>query len=119
MKKYMLLLIMMLFVANGANALFVEGLEDVPLYEGLEQNEDEHISFGNEGGRFVDGVYEGKGIELAEVMSFYQTSLPALGWVLVEETANRISFEREGELLEIICESKNPFRLRITVKSKN
>ena len=58
-------------------------------------------------------------LRFGKVKTFYQETLPQLGWKQTEDSADKIIFYREGEVLEIIRESAFPLRVYITVKSKS
>ena len=105
-------------VCSSALGAFIDGLEDVPVMEGLVQTQNENISFGNEESRFVEAVLSGKDFSFAQVEKFYQKTLPQMGWVYQGKREDTIIFEREGEVMEIKRESESPLRVIITVKSK-
>ena len=101
---------------NAAN--FVEGMEDVPLMDGLSQITQDDISFGNEETRLLEAYLTSRRLKFATVANFYRESLPQLGWIYQGNRGNNLLFYREGETLEIIKESVKPLIIRITVKSK-
>ncbi len=116
MKKY-LALIAFLFFYNNASAAFVEGLEDVPLMDGLEQITNDTLSFGNEESRLVEASLKGNK-KFNEVVTFYKKTLSQMGWIYQGKRENTFIFEREGEVLEITKEQKKPLIIRLVVKSK-
>lgn len=77
---------------------FLKSIEDVPLPKGMTE-QGEPVVFESEQGRVVKATAEGQ-VGSAEISSFYKTSLPALGWELVEGPAGLV-FEREKERLTI------------------
>ncbi|MBE6445463.1 MAG: hypothetical protein E7019_05400 [Alphaproteobacteria bacterium] len=105
-------------VCSSAWATFIDGLEDVPIMEGLVQIQNDNISFGNEESRLVQAVLSGKNFSFAEVEKFYQKTLPQMGWIYQGKRENTIIFEREGEIMEIKNENASPLRIIVTVKSK-
>lgn len=117
MKKLILLLAACL-IAFRAEAAFIEGLEDVPMPEGMAQPSNDNISFGNEESRYVDTLLTSNSLKFEQVQQFYAKNLPELGWHFQGSRAGTLVFEREGEVLDISCESKKPLVVRITVKSK-
>ncbi len=117
--KYLLAAGIFLCGGQAVAATFIDGLEDVPVMEGLKQEKNDAISFGNEESRLVEAVLTSDKIRFGKVKSFYQETLPQLGWKCTENSAEKISFYREGEVLEIIRESAFPLRVYVTVKSKN
>ncbi len=103
---------------NTASAAFVEGLEDFPIPDGLEQIENAGLNFGNESIRLVEIYMESHSLKFAEIVHFYKDTLPQLGWKLVKKYSDRIVFEREGEVAEIKKESTNPLIVSLSLKSK-
>ena len=86
-------------VSNISFALkFIKGLEDIPLYKKMEYVEDSLILFDKIDGRYVSVEINGDYGE-EEVIDFYKTILPNLGWR--EKTS--LIFHRNNETLEIIC----------------
>ena len=102
----------------SAKAAFIEGLEDIPVMDGLQQAANDNISFGNEESRFVEVVLTSATSKFANVRNFYTSTLPQMGWIFQGQRDNTLLFEREGEVIEISAESKEPLTIRITVKSK-
>ena len=98
---------------------FIEGLEDIPLAEGLTQIESESLNFGNEESRLIEAYFKSDTSDFEDIAAFYNTTLPQMGWKMKKTTKLSIVFEREGEVLEIKTESEKPLKIRLTVKSKN
>ena len=123
MKKHFVILsliIVSLLSWNRAQAIsFVEGLEDVPLAEGLAPVENGVLTFGNEETRLIEAYFTSQTTNFEAVASFYKNTLAQMGWILKNQTSGRLVFEREGELMEINQEHLRPFVVRLTVKSKN
>ena len=113
-----LLLIMMFGILPVSAAEFVEGMEDVPLMNGLAQITKDDISFGNEETRLVEAYITSKKNKFSEVAEFYKDSLPQLGWNYQGNRGSSLLFYREGENLEIVKESSNPLIVRLTLKTK-
>ena len=111
-----LLFLTLVSTVNAAN--FVEGMEDVPLMDGLSQITQDDISFGNEETRLLEAYLTSRRLKFAAVANFYRESLPQLGWIYQGNRGNNLLFYRDGETLEIIKESVKPLIIRITVKSK-
>lgn len=107
-----------LIFSISANAAFIEGLEDVPVMEGMQQVSNDSISFGNEESRFVEATLISTTNKFVNVRDFYTSTLPQMGWVFQEQRDKALLFEREGEIIEINNEEENPLKIRITVKSK-
>ena len=105
-------------------AQFVDGMDDVPLPEGMMQITQDDFSFGNEETRLLEAyLTEVRGakkqkMRFAKVSDFYQESLPQLGWIYQGNRGNDLLFYRDGETLEVVRESVSPLIVRITVKTK-
>lgn len=97
---------------------FVEGMDDVPLCEGLQQISQDDISFGNEETRLLEAYFTAKKLRFNKVADFYRESLPQLGWIYQGNRGNDLLFYRDGETLELVKESVSPLIIRITVKTK-
>lgn len=97
---------------------FIDGLEDVPLMNGVTQIQKDTISFGNEESRFVEAYLTSSKIGFKAIENFYVKTLPQLGWNYQGKDGNILLFYRENEMLEIVRESAKPLEVRITVKNK-
>lgn len=97
---------------------FIDGLEDVPLMNGVTQIQKDTISFGNEESRFVEAYLTSSKIGFKAIENFYVKTLPQLGWNYQGKDGNTLLFYRENEMLEIVRESAKPLEVRITVKNK-
>ncbi len=113
-----LLFLTLLSFSLTTKAAFVEGLEDIPILEDLEQIKNGNLSFGNEEIRLIETYLTSQSLDFAEVCAFYSETLPQLGWIKKYEGQNRLLFERDGETLELSRESTKPLVIRLTVKSK-
>ena len=109
------------FISFASAAGFIEGLEDVPIMDGLIQLPGEDVSFGNEESRFVEARLESTNdrIRFPDVEKFYRDTLPQMGWYLKENRPDIIIFTRDSELMDIAIDSSAPLTIRITVKSQN
>lgn len=105
--------------STQVKSAFVEGFEDIPLAEGLNQIEKGALSFGNEEIRLIERYLTSATLTFSEVINFYGETLPQMGWNKKSESETKTSFERDGEILEISEESNKPLIVRLTVKSKN
>jgi len=105
-------------VSTAKDIKFIDGLEDVPLMSGLEQNTHNTVSFGNEEARFIESYLTSTKIGFKAVEKFYTESLPQLGWVYQGTADNSIIFYRDGESLTFHKESSKPLKIRITVKNR-
>ncbi len=119
MKKYQaVLLLVCALLCRNVQAAFVEGLEDFPVPEGLEQIENASLNFGNEEIRLVEVYMTSEKLNFKQVTGFYKDTLPQLGWKKISESAKRCSFERENEVVEISAETLKPLVINLVLKSK-
>ena len=81
---------------------FVNGLEDVPLYENMVNNIDSLVLFDSSEGRVVSTEVFGN-VKIKDVQDFYKSILPNLGWVKNESNY----FSRGNETLEIRFSTKD------------
>jgi hypothetical protein len=82
--------------AAGQAQAFLEGSEDIPLMAALAPVPETGLVFDSPAGRIVESFAAGP-TSRAEVLAFYNETLPALGW----EAQSRVLFEREGERLTL------------------
>jgi len=108
-----------LFCIGQPRAEFVDGIEDIPVMDGLRQQHNENVSFGNEQARFVEAYFSSRTLTFRQVARFYRDTLPQLGWKSIEENSGRLIFERDMESLKIVQEKASPLLLRITLTSKD
>ena len=101
---------------------FIEGMDDVPLPQGMSQITQDDFSFGNEETRLLEAYLTPAAKQtktsFAKIADFYKESLPQLGWIYQGNRGNDLIFYREGETLEVVKESHQPLLVRITVKTK-
>lgn len=112
------LLIVWFSVSTAIAGTFVEGMEDIPLPDGLSQITKDDISFGNEEVRLVEAYVTSRNVKFKQVAEFYEGSLPQLGWNYQGNRGDNLLFYRDGENLEVVKESANPLIVRITLKTK-
>lgn len=113
-----LYLLAFLFVVGIANQsvhadAFVPGLDDVPLMAGFETDESAGIVFETPEGRIAEATVSGQASR-TEVLKFYETTLPQLGW----QPSGDGSFQREQETLtiEMTQENNNLLTIRFRIK---
>ena len=119
--KYLYLTVLALLLSFSPLAYaeeFVEGMEDVPLLNGMQQISQDDISFGNEETRLIEAYFNTQKLKFKQIADFYSESLPQLGWIYQGNRGDSLLFYREGETLEVVKESASPLIVRITVKTK-
>ena len=94
--KFPILCVISLLTATMTLAAdrFVTGIADLPLMPGLQEIEDSAMVFSKPEGRIVEIMVSGA-VSRDAVSSFYERTLPQLGWRRVEAE----SWLREKELL--------------------
>lgn len=65
---------------NAAGPIFFEALYDVPVMPGLEEVKDQAVLFDKPDGRIASVVAASKSLSAAQIVGFYDESLPQLGW---------------------------------------
>ncbi|MBI1777715.1 MAG: hypothetical protein HYR63_20440 [Proteobacteria bacterium] len=94
---------------------FVEGVEDLPLMDGLAALPDAGLSFDAPEGRIVVAYAKGQ-VSPETVIAFYASTLPQLGWQRLSER----SFQREKERLSLeITRDSQGLTVRFTLAPKS
>ncbi|MDJ0608235.1 MAG: hypothetical protein QNJ67_04605 [Kiloniellales bacterium] len=75
---------------------YVTQVEDLPLMPGLTEVADAGLVFDQPAGRIVEAYAQGQ-VTREEVLDFYRSALPPLGW----KTLDTLRFGREGETLTL------------------
>jgi len=86
-------------VIPADGSAFVAGFDDLPLMKGLTQVSEDTVLFDTPQGRIVQASANGN-LKEADVFTFYNTTLPQLGWSRVSKAL----FLREGEKLSLEIE---------------
>jgi hypothetical protein len=90
---------------------FVAGIEDLPLMPGLTELSGSGYAFGSSNGRIVE-AYAAGDVSEQQVLDFYSSTLPQLGW----EPATNRSYHRQGERLAIeFVKGDAPLTVHFTV----
>ncbi len=92
-----LLFITVSFSSYADEPQFFSMLQDIPLMQGLEEIEDQTISFDKPEGRIIESNALMRDVTKEQVLNFYQVTLPQFGWGRVSDN----QFFRNGEFLEI------------------
>lgn len=111
--------VLSVFSGQGRAAGFIDGFEDIPMPAGMHQMPNDNLSFGNEESRLVEAYLTGGKSSFKAIEEFYLDTLPQLGWHFRGKAGNSLSFDRDGERLDVVRESVLPLVVRITVKSQN
>ncbi|MEK9672154.1 MAG: hypothetical protein VW268_06575 [Rhodospirillaceae bacterium] len=83
-----------IWAAGTTRAQFVGGIEDLPLMPGLTEDAGAGVVFETTSGRIVEAVAAGPATR-AQVLEFYDATLPQLGWQRIKSG----QYRREGETL--------------------
>lgn len=122
MLKFYLTLVFCLFSSfHTAAQDFISVFEDIPLIDGLQALPDQEISFGNEEVRYIETVlFSPKDhLDFNKVVNFYNESLNQLGWTVVTQKDNSLTFSRESDILIISKISNSPLKIRFILTSSN
>ena len=94
-------------LVQAADAFFTD-LEDLPIMEGLAENQAAAVTFETANGRIIE--VEASGAVHADAVSqFYAETLPQLGWIRVDEGI----FERDQERLVLEISTAEEGRLLV------
>ncbi len=114
------LLILLVSCSTNSNAdNFVGGFEDIPLIDGFQQITNDNFAFGNEEARYIEtqlSAVQQKNFN--DVRNFYTESLEQLGWIILKDAPDLLSFYRENDILEINQISKSPLKISIILKNR-
>lgn len=83
-------------LAQSTQGDYVEGIPDLPLMPGLKAVPESGLVFDKPAGRIVQAFAEGS-MTMQSVMTFYDETLPQLGW----QRAGAGDYLREGERLKL------------------
>ena len=98
---------------------FVAGFEDIPLYKGMTQQNNNNISFNNEETRYIEAtIISDRKISIDEFKSFYIKTLQELGWELKENSDNLLKFYRENDILDLKILKITPLKALISMKNR-
>lgn len=93
--------------ANAADdTVFLEGIDDVPVMQGLDEDTDAGVVFDKPSGRIVEAVAAGK-VPAARVTEFYEQTLPELGWTRLKAKGAGPTFQRDDEQLDLRISRKD------------
>lgn len=102
--KHLIAIFALLCGLSGTYAQNWADSTDIPVPPGFEEDEDARLIFDKPGGRMVEIHLYGQG-EVANLLSFFEDSLPQLGWAETSQGHNEDKvfrvFEREGERLTL------------------
>ena len=87
---------------NIGQVVYIEGIDDVPLMQGLEPDVNGSFIYDKAEGRIVEFQAYGV-ITPKEVLAFYSKTLPELGWIKLDSSV----YERGDERLKITFLQKN------------
>ena len=115
MRKILLVLILLFsFSTNSYAERFMTAFEEIPLQEGLE--EQEPLSFDTEEFRIIEQYITSMVLSKDEFLKYYKATLKSLGWELKSLKNNVYVFKREDEGLTITIESEDPLVVLFTLK---
>ncbi|MBF0563118.1 MAG: hypothetical protein HQL37_14140 [Alphaproteobacteria bacterium] len=106
-----LALVLVFAPAWAGGGAFLAGVEDLPLMPGMSESAAAGTTFDTPAGRIVEAYAEGTATG-AQVLRFYQETLPQLGWTAKGSN----TFHREGERLKLEIVTERPrLSVRFTV----
>jgi hypothetical protein len=87
-------------INHSKNIEFIEGSEDIPLYNALVKVNEESLNFDTTAGSISSLSYESS-VNLNKVHQFYLKTMPQMGWKVIQNSEKKIIFLREKQKLEI------------------
>ena len=101
MKYLIIILVVLCFCPKSDRSIaasdFVPGINGLPLIPGFAVIPQTQVVFNTPAGRIVEVSLSGE-LSPSKVLSFYQETLPQLGWSPV----SKYKFIREGEILKLV-----------------
>ena len=90
-----------IFILNFNKAIcdeikFVNGIDDIPIFENMENNDDSLVVFDTNKGRFVTSEIFGENNQ-KKIESYYEKILPNLGWEKIKTS----KYQRDAETLDL------------------
>jgi len=82
-------------------------LNDIPLMPGLEELPDHTLIFDKPGGRIIESAMVAQNLDRESIESFYNQTLPQLGWVRIAQN----SFIRRNEKLYLSIEEEEEYNI--------
>ena len=102
------------FVPQALADDFITGFEDIPLMEGLQEQEDGLTSFDSPDGRFIQAILKAdEGVSSDTIRTFYSENLAALGWSVQENGC----YGREDEQLCLKIWDSQPIIAALELRS--
>lgn len=86
---------------------FFSTLNDVPLMDGLEELLDQSVVFDKADGRIVESMAVGDDVAAEKIRSFYENTLPQLGWVKKGDGR----YVRQDEVLQITIDKETGYNV--------
>jgi hypothetical protein len=86
---------------------YANDVSDLPVFEGFAMKDDMNTVFDSPEGRIIDVVMEGDPARKTDAMTFYENTLPQLGWKKVSGKGEGMVFERGEEELTLSPETEN------------
>ena len=106
--RYILILMLTLLPIGGAKAFdpqFFETLYDIPVMEGLVEAEEGALTFDKPNGRISQATALAEKVSQSEILAFYDTTLPQMGWTKVKSGEYRREYDKLLILFEKIEKS--------------
>lgn len=112
--KKLLIVFLVIFITVSvlASQLFLTKTSDVPLMEGLKVSATNQMDFDTPSGQVLSLEGMSKTKTGDDILKFYESILPQMGWVLKEKGV----FERQNDSLNIvILKNKKPSKIRFDI----
>lgn len=109
----MFLFLLLPLSAWAGETLYSAVIEDLPLMQGMTEHEDDAVVFDAPAGRIVE-TFASASFAPRDIVSFYDRSLPPLGW----QKMSAAQYVRDGETLKITFEGDSLVHFSLTPEGK-
>lgn len=107
MRRFYLTILAVLTVCAAsaqAQTRYLASMPDIPLMAQMTEIKDSRVVFDKAEGRIVEETVKAADIRPADVLKFYNATLPALGWTSLGVAGSLARFSRNGEQLIVNLE---------------
>ncbi len=107
MRRFYLTILAVLTVwaaSAQAQTRYLASMPDIPLMAQMAEIKDSRVVFDKAEGRIVEETVKAANLSPADVLKFYNATLPALGWTGLGTSGSLARFSRNGEQLIVNLE---------------
>lgn len=91
---------------------YLQGSDDIPIMAEMTKisNDENSLGFDTASGSIITSSYS-TNLSLQQIASFYNQTLPQMGWQATEKMKNALNFKRDKQNLAIEFFKKNPINI--------